>query len=828
MSDTISAEQVNRLRKEFREYLRQSHPEWKDSTVSTVASDAFYALNNNVGVDFWESLESEDSLRIVSHAIRGYLERTADVTRARERVEGYLSALGHFKTFIDEKHPTLPEDWKGKSMSQGNLKSDFAAWMKKQKKDSGEAYSKNTINTYAAALRSTTAKLHLEEPLRGDLFTYTSLDDFLRAYTIIQRAPNLKEVEAAAGNKAYSRGMLLYKGFLEELEQPSVWIFQGNPKYYDVLGAVESLEQLTWAANQYSKRIKRGDKVYIWISGSEGGIAASGKILCDPELRDPNEKDPYLRGEPLKTEPYRAVDIRILRRFPPQKVTRIRLLEDERTKGLEILAYPGATNFPVTKAQEEVIESMLSESYKPVPVKNDDEDEEVLSKRRYWIFSPGPRAREWEEFVSQEIMGILWDELGDLARFGSKEEIKIAMREKYDPSRSYINDGLALWQFAHEIAEGDIVYAKRGTDTILGRGMVTSDYFYDVNRSEYRHLHKVNWEHRGEWEHPGQVAVKTLTDITPYTEYVAQLEALILGEIKEESPVLYSAYTEEDFLKEVFLCPESYKKLKGLLLRKKNVILQGPPGVGKTFAARRLAFSIMGEKDINRIKMVQFHQSYSYEDFVMGYRPDGSGFRLAEGPFYKFCKTAEGDDERPYFFIIDEINRGNLSKIFGELLMLMESDKRGEGHALRLLYKDEQFSIPPNVHILGMMNTADRSLAMMDYALRRRFAFFDMPPAFASPGFKDHQLRQQNPSLDALIAMVEQLNKVIGEDSSLGEGFRIGHSYFCTPGLYGPEWIDSVVEYELLPLLQEYWFDEPSKIEDWSARLRRALHGGEY
>ncbi|GHV36835.1 hypothetical protein FACS1894187_12170 [Synergistales bacterium] len=163
------------------------------------------------------------------------------------------------------------------------------------------------------------------------------------------------------------------------------------------------------------------------------------------------------------------------------------------------------------------------------------------------------------------------------------------------------------------------------------------------------------------------------------------------------------------------------------------MILQGAPGVGKTFAAKRLAFSIIGKEDDRRVKIVQFHQSYSYEDFVMGYRPDGRGFCLAEGPFYQFCKIAEkDDDDRPYFFIIDEINRGNLSKIFGELLMLIENDKRGEKNALRLLYKDEDFFVPENVHIIGMMNTADRSLAMIDYALRRRFVFFDMEPAFDS------------------------------------------------------------------------------------------------
>jgi len=225
------------------------------------------------------------------------------------------------------------------------------------------------------------------------------------------------------------------------------------------------------------------------------------------------------------------------------------------------------------------------------------------------------------------------------------------------------------------------------------------------------------------------------------------------------------------------------------------------------------------------VKVVQFHQSYSYEDFMMGYRPDGGGFRLAEGPFYKFCKAAEGDDERPYFFIIDEINRGNLSKIFGELLMLIEGGKRGEKNALRLLYKDEQFSVPANIHIIGMMNTADRSLAMIDYALRRRFAFFDMEPAFQSDGFKARQVAIQNPKFDALVSVVEALNRTIGEDVSLGVGFRIGHSYFCTNDVVDNAWLYSVIDYELVPLLNEYWFDEPSKVESWTARLRGAVNG---
>jgi hypothetical protein len=156
--------------------------------------------------------------------------------------------------------------------------------------------------------------------------------------------------------------------------------------------------------------------------------------------------------------------------------------------------------------------------------------------------------------------------------------------------------------------------------------------------------------------------------------------------------------------------------------------------------------------------------------------------------------------------------------------MLIEGDKRGEKNSLRLLYKDEQFSVPENIHIIGMMNTADRSLAMIDYALRRRFAFFDMEPAFSSDGFKNRQAAIQNPKFDALISVVESLNKAIEADASLGSGFRIGHSYFCTNEIVNDSLLLSIVECELIPLLLEYWFDEPSKVESWSARLKGAIN----
>lgn len=448
-----------------------------------------------------------------------------------------------------------------------------------------------------------------------------------------------------------------------------------------------------------------------------------------------------------------------------------------------------------------------------------------IKETNYWIYSPGDNASMWDEFYKSGIMGIGWDDVTDLKGFSSKEEIKEYMKKVYDPSYSYKNNAHCLWQFANEIKGGDVIFVKKGMHKIIGKGIVTSDYIYDTSRSTYKHIRKVDWQNKGEWEHPGQAVMKTLTNISAYPDYVQKLLALFAEdtseEVSEQKEIKYPLYSKDDFLNEVYMDEDTYNTLTELLEAKYNVILQGAPGVGKTFAAKRLAYSIMGQKDTSRVAMVQFHQSYSYEDFIQGYRPSKDGFELENGTFYKFCKEAEEDNERPYFFIIDEINRGNLSKILGELMMLIEKDKRGE--KIKLLYSNEWFTVPQNVRIIGMMNTADRSLALMDYALRRRFAFFDFAPAFSSEGFKNYLAEKNSQKLESLITAVESLNNTISSDESLGDGFRIGHSYFCTDGEITDEWLKSVVEYEVIPLIKEYWFDEPTKVRDWSATLRSAI-----
>lgn len=597
----------------------------------------------------------------------------------------------------------------------------------------------------------------------------------------------------------------------------TAWIFQANPKYYDILRAVDKERTITWGVKQSKNRIKAGHRVYIWMSGAEGGIVAVGTILEDPVEKEP-VKTPYDLNEEIGAVPYLGVDIKIEQNLTKNIITRALLQQESRTKNLEILRFANATNFSVSMMERAVIERMIAGEYQSGENVPEDKSLFAGTDKKYWMYAPGENSRLWEEFYEQCIMGIGWDQLGDLNQYPDKAAMKARMKEVYGDESSYVNAGHATWQFVHEINIGDVILVKQGLKKLIGRGVVTSEYRFDDSRQEYFHIRSVEWTHKGEWEQDEQLAMKTLTDITPYTDYYKKIERQFVDivEVEDTKKKSYISYIEEDFLDDVFMNQQQYDTVKKLLLRKKNLILQGSPGVGKTYAAERLAYSIMGEKDTSRVMMVQFHQSYSYEDFIMGYRPTENGFSLGKGPFYEFCKLAEPDD-RPHFFIIDEINRGNLSKIFGELLMLIENDKRGK--ALRLLYSDEQFAVPPNVYIIGMMNTADRSLAMIDYALRRRFAFFLFEPAFDSNGFKSMQANIDNDRFNALVNCVKELNEYISQDEALGEGFKIGHSYLCSDVPVTDEWIEDVIRYELLPLLKEYWFDEPDKVEQWKRKL---------
>ena len=697
---------VSRVRKEYKEYLQEKHPDWAESTVRTHVSDAFYLYQNTIALSFWKCFADDASMAAAKEDIRNYLVQEIMSDRADERTTSYYHDLSALKEFIDSK---------------GGVREYI-----------GYEYDCE-VTVYNYCKKAYDGKISVQDAI----------------------AALLKEVPCF-GETSYKSVYMVFEAMME------------GRKY-------------SWKANT---------ETTIYFITHIGMDYGKERMIAALKATQENVKY-YYEQTGNKSSSVRRGCTKVAKE-----------------NSLDILF------------DESIFDGIIPKQITDAALSNDE------NAVRYWIYSP---YEAWDEQYNSGIITIGRDYLGDPMQYATRNDMQTKMlecgTEKY--TTTYKNASLEVWQFIHDMKPGDIIIVKKGTKAVIGRGIVTSEFIYDDSKpTEFKYYRQIKWTHKGEWEHPGKAVTKTLTDITRYTEYVEKLKALFEDSEDENTDLdaaeeeTFEPYTADDFLQDVYMDEERYNTLKALLLTKKNVILQGAPGVGKTFAAKRLAFSIMGEKDNNRVKMVQFHQSYSYEDFIMGFRPTETGFELKKGVFYEFCRKA-AEDDRPYFFIIDEINRGNLSKIFGELFMLIESDKRGV--ELQLLYADEQFSIPSNVHIIGMMNTADRSLAMLDYALRRRFAFFEITPAFGSSGFRAYRTKVNNPKFDRLIATVEQLNDVIANDDSLGEGFCIGHSYFCTKATINDEWMKSVVEYELIPLLKEYWFDEAAKVKDWSRTLREVV-----
>jgi hypothetical protein len=442
------------------------------------------------------------------------------------------------------------------------------------------------------------------------------------------------------------------------------------------------------------------------------------------------------------------------------------------------------------------------------------EKREPKPTQRYWLLAAGEQGRMWADYQANGVATIGWDYLGDLRQYQDQESIAQAIKAHTGREGYPINDSLACYQFLHEMREGDAVIVKKGLLTVLGYGIVTSGYRHDPSRREYRQVREVKWLAAGEWTLPDrlQLPSKTLTDVTEESELLNYLLPL-LGEAPPVEATLQPAYSLEDCAADTGLSLGTLTAWIKAIERKGQAIVYGPPGTGKTWTANHLARHLVERSD-GFTELVQFHPSYAYEDFIQGIRPESAPdgtvrYPLRPGRFLEFCKSARGRSGR-CVLIVDEINRGNLSRILGELMFLLEY----RDHDIPLA-GGGRFRIPANVRLIGTMNTADRSIALVDHALRRRFAFLPLYP--------DYELLARyhggdGVAVDALVGLLKEVNELIADPH-----YAVGVSYFLTPELSAS--LENIWRMEIEPYLEEQFFDRRQRMERFRWENIRARLG---
>jgi Cdc6-like AAA superfamily ATPase len=679
--------------------------------------------------------------------------------------------------------------------------------------------------------------------------------------------------------------------------RPVHWLFQADPKLFDLAGALRDGALRSWQVNQHKKDIHPNDRVIIWQSGKDAGVYALATVISEVgELIENEEEAEYWKGGGQAGEPFTGVELRVVRALWDSPISKEILIKN---KGLvEVPIGRQGTNFALTPEQFQIIESLVPQEAAGV---------------RYWMYAPGPQAMYWDDFFKNGIMGLGWDDIGDLSIYADPAAIQKELKKVYPKKASPKHDSRALWEFSNVMQPGDIVVAKKGQSKYVGYGIVESGYNYQGERPNYRHIRRVNWLKRGDWSSGDfKIVPKTLTDITKDHDYVTELRRLIGIEEHVASPA------------------------NNDLLPSKNIILYGPPGTGKTFKLRneymelftdrhatltpeeraaevardlswwevvaialldkkgngakvkdilehpvvkaRLKFAsnlkpantlwvalqthtkddcpnvkyasqiqpLIFFKDENavwsvdeklvstelpglvdklnvfrkppvageerrRYRFTTFHQSFSYEDFIEGIKPqmenieDGQlEYEIRKGVLREIVKEAIDNQPKPYALFIDEVNRGNVASIFGELITLIEDDKRlGEDNELRatLPYSRVEFGVPSNLYIIGTMNTADRSVEALDTALRRRFTFREMRPL--------RSLVPQPPGLNVdLRRLFDVINSRIARLMDLDH--CIGHAYYME--IKDINSLRRVFENKIIPLLREYFYGNPAKV----------------